>query len=294
MYYVIYPLFYLLSLLPWRVLYFISDGVYGLVYYVFGYRKKVVMHNLQIAFPEKTEAERIRIAKDFYRKFTDTFVEMIKLISVSEKNFSKRFTANIEEVNALFDQGYNLQLLTGHFFNWEFANLGVARLAIFPFMVVYMPLGNKAFDKLVFNLRTRFGTILIPAVDFKTRFSELAHERYGLILVADQNPGNPENAHWMPFFDRYTPFVKGPEKGAKQNNTAVVFAHFYATRRGHFRVQFETLTTTPRDFEDGQLTLLYKKHLEQAIRRQPANYLWSHRRWKWVFEEGKHLPVVSF
>lgn len=291
MYYIIYPFFYLLSLLPWRVLYWLSDGVYVLLYYVFGYRKKVVMNNLRIAFPDKTEQERVRIAKRFYRKFTDTFIETIKLLSVSEKSFAKRFSTNIGEVNDLFAQGYNIQILTGHFFNWEFANLGVAREAKFPFMVVYMPLGNKSFNKLIYDLRVRYGTILIPAVDFKAKFNELVQERYGLILVADQNPGSPDHAHWIQFFGRYTPFVKGPEKGAKRNNTAVVFAHFYAKRRGHYHVQFETLTTAPGSFEEGQLTILYKEHLERAIQKEPANYLWSHRRWKWTFDPARHVPV---
>lgn len=292
MYYIIYPLLYLLSLLPWFVLYLLSDGIYVLIYYVFGYRKEVVMKNLLIAFPEKTEAERLRIAKEFYHNFTDTFIETIKLLSVSGKEFNKRYTSNIEIVNALYDTGINVQLQAGHFFNWEYINLGVARDSRIPFVAVYMPISNKAFDKIIYNLRSRYGTILVPAVDFKTKFHQYVRGRYALGLAADQNPGSPLAAHWVNFFGRLTPFVRGPEKGAKLNNTAVFFGHFYKVKRGYYHIQLELLTDKPRDFEDGKLTQLFASRVEEAIRLKPSNYLWSHRRWKWEFDQGKYGHLV--
>lgn len=292
MYYIIYPLLYLLSLLPWFVLYLLSDGIYVLIYYVFGYRKEVVMKNLLIAFPEKTEGERIRIAKEFYHNFTDTFIETIKLLSVSDKEFNKRYTSNIEIVNALYDTGINVQLQAGHFFNWEYINLGVARDSRIPFVAVYMPISNKAFDKIIYNLRSRYGTILVPAVDFKTKFHQYVRGRYALGLAADQNPGSPLAAHWVNFFGRLTPFVRGPEKGAKLNNTAVFFGHFYKVKRGYYHIQLELLTDRPRDFEDGKLTQLFASRVEVAIRLKPSNYLWSHRRWKWEFDQEKYGHLV--
>ena len=253
------------------------------------------MKNLSIAFPEKTETERITIAKEFYRNLTDTFIETIKLLSVGDKEFAKRYTSNVEIVNAHFDSGINVTLLAGHFFNWEFVNLGEARYGKYPFVGVYMPVSNKAFDRIMFNMRKRYGTILIPAVDFKTRFQEYLTNvdgRYALALAADQNPGNPSKAHWIKFFGRLTPFVPGPEKGAKLDNTAVFFGHFYKVKRGYYHTQLELLTTTPQEFENGKLTELYVACVEKAIRLKPANYLWSHRRWKWEFEEEKYGSLV--
>ncbi len=148
MYPIVYGIFYLLSLLPWRVLYLISDGLYLLVYYIIGYRKKVVFQNLAIAFPEKTMAERTRIAKDFYHNFIDSFIETIKLLFISEISFRKRFTVNIDVLNNLYAGTQNVQIVAGHYFNWEFANLGVSLDSKFPFIGVYMPLSNKIFDKL--------------------------------------------------------------------------------------------------------------------------------------------------
>ena len=292
MYYIIYPLFYLFSLLPWWLLYLFSDGVYLILYYILGYRKDVVMNNLLIAFPEKTEAERISIAKEFYHNFTDTFIETIKLLSVGDKEFAKRYTTNNDILNELYDSGVNVQLMAGHFFNWEYVNLGESRYGKYPFVAVYMPIANKAFDRLIRKLRLRYGTILVSAVDFKTKFNEYVSGRYAIGLAADQNPGNPAVAHWVKFFGRLTPFVTGPEKGAKLNNLPIAFGHFYKTKRGYYHTQLEILTTTPNDFETGKITQLFASHVEKAIRAKPANYLWSHRRWKWEFDEEKHGKLV--
>ncbi len=292
MYFIIYPLLYLISLLPWSVIYVIGDGIYGLVFYVLGYRKEVVMKNLLIAFPDKTEKERLRIAKDFYHNLIDTFIETIKFLSISDKEFNKRYSSNIEVVNNFDNQGRNIQLLAGHFFNWEYVNFGVSRDGRLPFVAVYMPVSNKAFDKIIYNLRSRFGTVLIPAVDFRTKFKEYVKDCYSIGLAADQNPGSADNAHWLEFFGRLTPFVTGPEKGAKLDNMPVFFGHFYKIKRGYYHLQFELLTDTPRDFENGKLTQLYAARVEKAVRLKPANYLWSHRRWKWEFDPVKHAHLV--
>lgn len=293
MYLIVYGLFYLLSLLPWRVLYLISDALYLLVYYIIGYRKKVVSDNLRIAFPDKTEAERVRIAKDFYHNFIDSFIEIIKLLSVSEKTFRKRFSINIDVLNNLYAGTQNVEIVSGHYFNWEYANLGVSLDSKFPFIGVYMPLSNKVFDKLIYRLRTKFGSLLVPASEFKSNFHQYAKNRYALGLVADQNPGNPGKAYWTNFFGKPAPFARGPEKGAKMNNTAIVYAHFYKIKRGHYRLDFELITTTPKDYPDGALTKLLVKKVEESVKKIPANYLWSHRRWKWSheFEKYKHLEV---
>jgi KDO2-lipid IV(A) lauroyltransferase len=289
MYFVFYSFFYLISLLPWRILYLISDGIAFILRRVIKYRVGVVDANLAIAFPEKSIEERKMIAKQFYQQFTDSFMETIKIVSISDKTFQKRFTSNIEVLNELYQSGQNIQYMAGHFFNWEFANWGVAKYGKCPFLAVYMPLSNKSFNKLIYDLRARYGSVLIPATSFRTQFAKyVAQGQYGLALAADQNPGNPEQAYWVNFFGRLTPFVKGPEKGAKLNNTAQVFVHFYRTKRGYYHSEYEIMTTEPNQYEDGQLTLQYVKLLEEKIKLNPSNYLWSHRRWKYNFDPIAH------
>ncbi len=293
MYLIIYFFVYLFSLLPWRVLYFISDTIAFLLQNVFKYRVEVVQQNLAIAFPQKSVAERKKIAKEFYQQFTDSFIETFKLISISDKNFEKRFTSNVEVLNNLYETGQSVQLMAGHFFNWEFANWGVAKYGKYPFIAVYMPLSNSHFNKIILKLRKRYGSIMIPATNFKTQFHQYAHRgKYAMALAADQNPGNPLSAYWVSFFGRLTPFVKGPEKGALLNNTAQVFVHFYRVKRGYYHSEYEIMTSSPNYFKDGQLTALYVKILEEKIKAKPANYLWSHRRWRYEYDASKHEKLV--
>ncbi|OIR05055.1 lipid A biosynthesis lauroyl acyltransferase [mine drainage metagenome] len=292
MYYLVYSIFYLLSLIPWWIMYRISDGIYFLIYYVFGYRKEVVLNNLLIAFPDKTEKERIRIAKDFYHQFVDTFLEIIKLISISEKELNKRFVCNYEVMNDLFDSGKNVQLHAGHFFNWEFWNLAYSANSLYPLIGVYIPLSNKVMDKIIYKMRSRFGTILIAADKFRTQFHNHQNKRYALALGADQNPGNPKASYWLTFFGKMTPFITGPERGSFSANPAIIFSNFYPVKRGYYKSELTLITTEPNTLQKGELTKLYRDFLEEQIKLRPSNYLWSHRRWKFEFDESKYGNLV--
>ena len=293
MYHIIYGFFYFLSLLPWRICYVISDGFSFILQNVIQYRKDVINKNLAIAFPNKSILERKKIATQFYKNFMDSFIETIKLISISDAEFQKRFTSNVEVLNNLYSSGQSVQVVAGHFFNWEFANWGAAKYGKYPFIGVYMPLTNPHFNKLVLKTRERYGSIMIPATQFKTQFHKYSTQgNYAMALAADQNPGNPLSAYWISFFGKLTPFVKGPEKGAKLNNTAQVFAYFHSTKRGHYHLEYEVMTTSPNYFKDGQLTAAYVRMLEEKIKQNPANYLWSHKRWKYEYDPKQHAPLV--
>jgi Kdo2-lipid IVA lauroyltransferase/acyltransferase len=292
MYTIVYGIFYLISLLPWRVMYMISDFIAFILNHVIGYRKKVVIANLQIAFAEKSAKERSDIVKQFYRQFTDNFVEVIKFLSISKKELNRRFVCDYSVINDLYSSGKNVQLLLGHFFNWEFANLAYANNLLYPFVVVYKPIESKIFSKLFSHLRKRFGTHLVAADTFRKDFSHLSKQRFCLVLVGDQNPADPENAYWTPFFGRMTPFVKGPEKGAKLYNTAVVMCNFYIVKRGYYKSEIKLLTTEPRSMPDGAITRNMVSYVEGCLRGHNANYLWSHKRWKHAFgEKHRHLVV---
>jgi KDO2-lipid IV(A) lauroyltransferase len=285
MYYIIYPLLYLLSLLPFFVLYGISNVIAAFLYHVLKYRRDVVMSNLQIAFPEKTEAERIKIAKQFYRYFTDTFIETLKFISISKKEFLKRTTGNFEMIHELEAKGYNINLLAGHQFNWEFVNHLYALNLNIPFVGIYMPVENKALNKIIFDTRKRYGTVLISATEFKTRMHQVFSGRFAMGLAADQNPPNPSWGYWVMFFNRPTPFLTGPEKGAIRHNLASVYVEFKKVKRGYYHFEASLLAEPATHTGTGELTLLYKNKVEETVRQDPANYLWTHRRFKYEYKE---------
>lgn len=289
MYYIVYGILYLISLLPLSLLYLVSDFIYFILYYVMGYRKPVVMGNLLQAFPEKTEKERIAIAKKFYKNLTDMFIETIKMISVSDKFIEKRFTANWELIQGLEPKGKSVQVHLGHNFNWEWGNSILTNYTTFNFLAVYMPITNKIFERLFYKLRTRNGAIFLRATSMREEFLPYRNKRYLLGLVADQSPGDPANAWWFNFFNIPTAFLKGPAKGAMLNDTAVVFAFIHKPRRGFYEAVFRLATEDPASFTEQELTEKFVVYLEEVIRQYPDMWLWSHRRWKWSWkpEYGK-------
>jgi KDO2-lipid IV(A) lauroyltransferase len=280
MYYLFYGFLYLVSLLPMRVLYLLSDIIYAIVYYGFGYRRKVVMDNLRRAFPSKTEAERVVIAKKFYHNFIDSFVEVIKLVSASESWLRRRFTIDVSVLDELYKTGKSCQMHLGHTFNWEWGQIALTRLTSFKILVVYMPIGNKVFEKLFYRLRTRSGNVFLPAPTMREAIVPYLESQYLLGLVADQCPGNMQTAYWIDFMGRPTPFASGPEKGARSGHLPVVFAAIDKPRRGYYHATMKLACMDAGVLAEGELTREYVRYLESVIEARPDMWLWSHRRWK--------------
>lgn len=285
MYYILYAILYTFSLLPFFILYAISDFFYFIIYRLFGYRKKVVLGNLDIAFPEKTTAEKEAIARKFYKNLIDTFIESIKLLSISDEAFKKRVTINFEPVMQVLAKGKNVQLHGGHQMNWEYGHWAVALQVPVPWLGVYMRINNQAVDRLFFKIRNKGKTVLIAAQEFKSRAHQSFNSQYAMGLIADQNPGLPGSGYWLNFFGRPAPFISGPDKGARKNNTAVVFVKFVKLRRGYYHFEGKLITENAAELQEGALTLMYRDFLEKTVREQPEIYLWSHRRWKWPYRD---------
>jgi Kdo2-lipid IVA lauroyltransferase/acyltransferase len=292
MYYIVYALLWLVSLIPFWVIYGIADFIYVIVYYIFGYRKDVVFSNLKIAFPEKTEIEHTQIAKQFYHNMIDAFLESIKFITLSEKQLLKRSSGEYDILNNFIHQGKNIHIMAGHQFNWEYANLIYAKYLNAPFVGVYMPLSNKILNTIFLNFRKRYGTILISATDFKSKKNDIFNKQYVLALAADQNPGNPTLSYWFNFFGRAVPFVTGPGNSASKNNTSVVMVSFNKVKRGHYHFSSQILAEEGAKYTPQQLTRLYKNALEETIKKDPANYLWSHKRFKYEWKPD-YSPILN-
>jgi len=252
----------------------------------------VVMENLNIAFPNKTENEKIRIAKDFFHLFIDTFIETIKLISISRKEFLRRLDFDASLLQELSSKEQSIQMHSGHFFNYEFMNFVGALFLNNNWLGIYAPMSNKAINKIMLDMRSKFGTILISNKEFKSRFHQYSNKPYTLGLAADQNPHNPNNAFWIDFFGKKTAFVKGPEKGSKNQNTAVVMVYINRTKRGYYKVETSLLTTIPNETPQGFITKALVNFIEEKIKQYPANYLWSHKRWKHEYDAEKYSHLV--
>jgi KDO2-lipid IV(A) lauroyltransferase len=270
----------------------VSDFAYFILCYVIGYRKKVVFSNLKQAFPERSETDRKKIARKFYRNFTDNFIEFIKLISASPACIKKHFRGDYSIPLRLSDQGKRCQALLAHNFNWEWGCLAVALNVKHLFLVVYMPISNKIVDKIFMKVRSKTGGVMLPATGMRNAIIPYRSSTYMLALVADQNPGTPANAFWFNFFGKATPFVRAPESGARRGNIPVLFCKIIKERRGYYKIFFEMLEENPGTLKEGELTKKYVDCLEDFISEYPEMWLWSHRRWKWDWKEG-YNPIIK-
>ena len=281
-YYIALPFIYLLSLLPFPVLYLLSDFVYFLLYYCIGYRKRVVRQNLRNAFPGKSEKEINAICKGFYHYLCDFFLETFKTLTISKKTMLKHCYFHPDTL-ALFEklkaEGKSLIMVMGHQGHWEWAGNTFGIQGPHKLFVLYHPLHNKYFDGLMLKMRSRFGAHMIP---MKNTFREMVANRKTVnatTFIADQTP-MPESAYWTTFLNQDTPVYKGTELIAKKMNIAVLFARSRRVKRGYYELSAEILTEKPGELADGVLTEMHTKKLEEDIIAQPETWLWSHRRWK--------------
>ncbi len=247
-----------------------------------GYRKQVVRNNLLNSFPGLTEQKYIEVERKFYHHLCDVVVETIKLINISESNIKKRcaFSQQATELfNTLYDSNRDVIIVMGHFGNWEMA--GVSMNCFFKYRVqtVYKPLKNKYFDQMVFNLRSRFGAVLVP---MNLILKELFNKKEGLAVtafIADQTP-SPDNALWISFLNQDTPVYTGVEKIATKLNYPVVFASVRKLKRGFYEIDVNSICENPSTKKPGEITSLFMNALEAEIIKTPEFWLWSHKRWK--------------
>jgi len=285
MYYLVYGFMYLISLLPFFILYGLSDFFTFLLHRVIKYRRDIVLGNLKIAFPEKTDEEREKVAKRFYQYFSDSFIETVKFLSISKKQMLKRTTGTYEIINKLLDEGKSINLLCGHQFNWEYANLLYSSQLPVPFVTVYLPVKNKVFNRLMYKIRSRFNAILVNPHEFGSKMHHVLNKQHALVLAADQSPATAKSGYWINFFNHPTSFLIGPEKSAIRRKSAVVFVGFKKVNRGYYHFESVLLTEDASHTDKrGQITCLYRDALQKAITADPANYLWSHRRFKFEWQ----------
>jgi KDO2-lipid IV(A) lauroyltransferase len=280
MYYLLLIVAYFISILPLWLLYLISDVLYLFIYHIFGYRRKTVLGNLQQAFPDKGPQEIKLIARKYYLNLTDMIVETFKLLTMSKKELQRRFICDLTVLHELYRQGKSCQLHLGHNFNWEWANLFCMQGVGYPFLVVYMPITNKAVDRLFRHFREKFGSTLIPANDMRDSMTPWLDKQYLIALVADQNPGNVRRCYWFPFLNKMTAFYKGPELAAKRHDIPVVFADIRKPKRGYYKAELKLMFEEPLKVPEGGITEAFVQFLEKNIREQPEVWVWSHRRWK--------------
>jgi KDO2-lipid IV(A) lauroyltransferase len=272
---------YLLSLLPFRVLYFISDILFLFLYYITGYRRKVVKENLANAFPEKSVEERARIEKKYYKYLADLIMETIKLISISENEVKRRMqTSNDDLMEHYFNQGKSIISVSAHYCNWEMAAVRFGLITDNKRVIVYKPLSNRIFDDFFNKTRSRFGTTMISMKQTLRKMIEYRHELTFSVLASDQTPARDDARYFTTFLNQPTAVFSGIEKLIKITDAVVVFYRIDLVKRGYYKSTIVPLVEEPIKAKPFEITETHVKYLESIIREKPEYWLWSHRRWK--------------
>ncbi len=273
---------WIISILPFRILYVVSDILYVLVYYIIGYRKKTVKYNLNLVFPDKSEKEITTISKKFYHHLCDMILESVKSLTISEAEMMKRFKlTNIEEIHKLEKENRNIVLMCAHYANFEWIFI-TQKFVKHKGYGVYKRLANKYFDRLIKRKRAKYNTQLIttketiPVLMESIKNGELSISGF----VSDQSPKVNKAYHWNDFMGIKVPVHTGAEMLAKRLNSSVVFFGVKKIKRGYYETTFKTLAKNANDYKNYEITDMFLKLVEEQIYSAPEYYLWTHKRWK--------------
>ena len=277
-----FPFLWMVSILPFRIFYWFSDFIYIIVYYVIGYRKKIVKANLVLALPHLSDKERLIIEKKSYHHMCDMFLEMIKTMTISAAEMNRRFVVtNIELVKEYEVKGKSTVLLASHYASWEWL-LSVNEKTSFKGIGVYKKIANTYFDKLIRDIRSKYNAELVETKHTIPLIAE--NQKKGILsmygLASDQSPKLNRAFHWDSFMGVEVPVHTGAEMLAKKYDLNVLFVKVKKLKRGFYEATFIPITDDPRSIPDFEITNIFLREVEKQIIDAPEYYFWTHKRWK--------------
>ncbi len=273
----------LVGLIPFRVLYFISDGVCFVLYRVLRYRRKVVEDNLLQAFPELSEKEHKKLVKKSYKNLADIFVEGIKGFTMSDAQYARRYRlANPEILEKYKAEKKSAVFMPAHYGNWEWGTKATPpQLGYKNVIIIYKPLSNKPADRFFKKHRSHPGLIMGSIYETLKLFRNYSDDFSAFIMVSDQSPPPvAKKVYWIKFLRRETAFIRGAELFARQYEMPVFYSECQRVKRGFYELKLSLITDNAALLPEGEMTRRYARKLEETIRNKPEDWLWSHRRWK--------------
>ncbi len=269
------------AILPFRLLYLLSDFFYLIVFYLIGYRKNVVRQNLKESFPAMSDLEISRLTKKYYHHFCDIALESIKGFTMSKQDILKRHKIlNPEIVDEYYKNKTSVIAVPAHYNNWEWGSMSPGLHLQFDIVAFYKPLSNKWVDKYAKLSRSKFRTQLASIKDTSLTFQNKVNAPSAFIMAADQSPSNLKDSIWVNFLNHDTACLHGPEKYSRRYNLPVIYVDIQKVKRGYYELILVKICDNPNELEQGVITTKYMKLLEQSILKEPAFWIWSHKRWK--------------
>jgi KDO2-lipid IV(A) lauroyltransferase len=271
----------LAATLPLRALYALATLIGWVTYRMFPYREHVVRENLGIAFPELDEPGLRALMRDYYAGFAQVLVEIVKAASLPAEELARHVAiANIELVRKPLSQGTPVIIVAAHQCNWEWFQLALSHELGFPLDAAYKPLINPWAEREMLTLRSRFGSRLVPADALLADILKRREVVRAICMIADQEPTKSEHKHWTRFLNRDTAFFLGTEEIARVTRYPVFFAAMRRIARGRYLMEFTVLAVAGETLAAGELTERYARRAEAQIRASPADWPWSHKRWR--------------
>jgi len=281
-------LLFLISLLPFGLLYLLSDILFFFLYHVFRYRRKVVAKNLLNSFPEKSISDLKGIEKRFYRHLSDLILESVKTLTISSGEIKKRYVfSNLHVISRYLNAGRSVIAVSGHYGNWEWGPVAIGLEFKEKVFVVFKPLSDKRFEHLINSMRSRFGTVMVPMKQTLRKLHEYKDIPHVLVLVGDQTPTREESQYFTTFLNQPTAVFLGVEKIALKTNDPIIYFTINKIKRGYYECVVKSLVEFPGQCSDFEITEAHTRELENNIRLKPEYWLWSHRRWKFSPENLK-------
>ncbi|MDY5968727.1 MAG: lysophospholipid acyltransferase family protein [Bacteroidales bacterium] len=276
-------LLYLLAWLPLPVLYLMSDLLWPVAYYLLRYRRKMTRKNLLHSFPEKSETERKKIERKYYRHMCDLVVEAIWNLRATPRQILRHYQVkNRELVDKYYEKGQSVVLMSAHYNNWEFMVTSLNMQFRHHGIGVGKPLDDRCFGAFLTKKRTRFGTEVVDQTNVRPtmKYYNDHHVPCAYMMLSDQSPSNPNKCYWTTFLGQDTGFLFGAERFARKYCYPVLFYNVWKVRRGYYELIFQEISSQPETLPEGKITERYVRWLEETINHAPAYWLWSHRRWK--------------
>lgn len=283
---IVYVFVFIIAIIPFFLLYAISDLLGFILYRIVGYRKNIVNENLRKSFPDIDNAELKRLVRLSYRNLSDVMVETLKGFSLTKTRVVERHRfINPEVFEPFLKNSQSFIVTASHYNNWEWGGLSIPLQIDCDVAVFYKPLSNKRMDSVIKKNRERTGIEMVSFYKTAATFKKYKDRPTAYFLVADQSPSNARKSYWIDFLGRETAFLHGPELYSKSYDLPVLYADMKRIKRGYYEIDLSVLVDKPSELEEGEITRRYAEKLEDVVRNQPENWLWSHKRWKMTKSE---------
>ena len=281
-------LLWLISLLPFPVLYAFSD--FASLFVRRYYRRQIVRDNLRSSFPEKSEKELAQIERKFYHQFCDNFVEDIKMLSMSKKEMMRRMTfSGLDEAKKRHDAGQRFHFLyLSHFGNWEW--ISSINYYTQPWCTsgqVYHHIYDRVMNQLFIDLRGQYGGVNIEMKETFRRILQLRKENKNYVIgfISDQQPKWNSIHHFVPFLNHDTAVFIGAEHIARKVDAFMMYGRMSRPKRGYYHLDIIPMEDHPANVAENTLTDWYFRLLEEDVKAHPEMWLWTHKRWSRTKEE---------